>query len=128
MGTIKDAVKRECRKQGITQVDLATMCGMKTGNLSNQISRDETVQLGLVKKICQNLNVSIGLLLNENSNSEEANPKHEEFEDMIYDQLRAVLAGGNEEVIESIIGKIGREYLDLTQKKGLSRDSSSKGE
>ena len=128
MGTIKDAVKRECRKQGITQVDLATMCGMKTGNLSNQISRDETVQLGLVKKICQNLNVSIGLLLNENSNSEEANPKHEEFEDMIYDQLRAVLADGNEEVIESIIGKIGREYLDLTQKKGLSRDSSSKGE
>lgn len=128
MGTIKDAVKRECRKQGITQVDLATMCGMKTGNLSNQISRDETVQLGLVKKICQNLNVSIGLLLNENSYGEEANPKHEEFEDMIYDQLRAVLADGNEEVIESIIGKIGREYLDLTQKKGLSRDSSSKGE
>ena len=128
MGTIKDAVKRECRKQGITQVDLATMCGMKTGNLSNQISRDETVQLGLVKKICHHLGISIGSLLNENSNSEEANPKHEEFEDMIYDQLRAVLADGNEEVIESIIGKIGREYLDLTQKKGLSRDSSSKGE
>ena len=127
MGAIKDAVKRECRKQGITQVDLATMCGMKTGNLSNQISRDETVQLGLVKKICQNLTISIGSLLNESSDVEE-NLNQGEFEDMIYEQLRAVLADGDSEVIESIIGKIGREFLDITQKKGLSRASSNKRE
>jgi|TARA_R110000823_G_scaffold242855_2_gene367258 transcriptional regulator with XRE-family HTH domain len=127
MGTIKDAVKRECRKQGITQVDLATMCGMKTGNLSNQISRDDTVQLGLVKKICQNLTISIGSLLNESSDVEE-NLNQGEFEDMIYEQLRAVLADGDSEVIESIIGKIGREFLDITQKKGLSRASSNKRE
>jgi|TARA_R110000787_G_C13278390_1_gene432181 transcriptional regulator with XRE-family HTH domain len=127
MGAIKDAVKRECRKQGITQVDLATMCGMKTGNLSNQISRDDTVQLGLVKKICQNLTISIGSLLNESSDVEE-NLNQGEFEDMIYEQLRAVLADGDSEVIESIIGKIGREFLDITQKKGLSRASSNKRE
>tara|TARA_R110000744_G_scaffold319932_1_gene426177 strand:- start:337 stop:720 length:384 start_codon:yes stop_codon:yes gene_type:complete len=127
MGAIKDAVKRECRKQGITQVDLATMCGMKTGNLSNQISRDDTVQLGLVKKICQNLTISIGSLLNESSDVEE-NLNQGEFEDMIYEQLRAVLADGDSEVIESIIGKIGREFLNITQKKGLSRASSNKRE
>ena len=47
---------------------------------------------------------------------------------MIYEQLRAVLADGDSEVIESIIGKIGREFLDITQKKGLSRASSNKRE
>lgn len=119
MGHIKDAVKRECRKNGITQVDLAKMCGMKTGNLSNQISRDETVQLGLVKKICQKLGISIGLLLGENAPSHNDNDYlsgKEEF-DMIFEQLKKVLQEGDDEVVEQILGKIAREYMNVTQKK-----------
>mgnify|MGYP003632376461 FL=1 len=116
MGTIKDAVKRECRKNGITQVDLATLCKMKTGNLSNQISRDDTVQLGLIRKICQKLSISVGSLLGEDEPEHKTNPINEEVE-MIYKQLKAVLQEGDDEVVEQILGKIAREYMNVTQKK-----------
>ena len=116
MGTIKDAVKRECRKNGITQVDLATLCKMKTGNLSNQISRDDTVQLGLIRKICQKLSISVGSLLGEDEPEHKTNPINEEVE-MIYKQLKAVLQEGDDVVVEQILGKIAREYMNVTQKK-----------
>jgi|TARA_R110000796_G_scaffold39090_3_gene97798 transcriptional regulator with XRE-family HTH domain len=116
MGTIKDAVKRECRKNGITQVDLATLCKMKTGNLSNQISRDDTVQLGLIRKICQKLSISVGSLLGEDEPEHKTNPINEEVE-MIYKQLKKVLQEGDDEVVEQILGKIAREYMNVTQKK-----------
>jgi len=117
MGLIKDAVKRECRMKGITQVDLAQLCGMKTGNLSNQISRDDTVQLGLVKKICQKLDISIGLLLGENEHLNDLQTSQVEEHDMIFEQLKKVLQEGDDAVVEQILGKIAREYMNVTQKK-----------
>ena len=123
MGLIKDAVKRECRKKGITQVELAELCGMKTGNLSNQISRDDTVQLGLVKKICQKLDISIGLLLGEDESVLNTNPINDEVE-MIYKQLKAVLNEAEDDVVEQIMGKIGRAYLEVVRKKPVPREQS----
>lgn len=128
MGLIKDAVKRECRMKGITQVDLAQLCGMKTGNLSNQISRDDTVQLGLVKKICQKLDISIGLLLGENEHLNDLQTSQVEEHDMIFEQLEKVLQEGDDAVVEQIIGKIGRAYMNLTQKKDSSRNRVANGE
>lgn len=123
MGTIKDAVKRECRKNGITQVDLATLCKMKTGNLSNQISRDDTVQLGLIRKICQKLSISVGSLLGEDEPKHKTNPVNEEV-DMIYKQLKAVLSEADDDVVEQIMGKIGRAYLEVLRKKSVPRKQS----
>ena len=123
MGTIKDAVKRECRKNGITQVDLATLCKMKTGNLSNQISRDDTVQLGLIRKICQKLSISVGSLLGEDEPEHKTNPVNEEVE-MIYKQLKAVLSEADDDVVEQIMGKIGRAYLEVVRKKAVPRKQS----
>lgn len=125
MGLIKDAVKRECRMKGITQVDLAQLCDMKTGNLSNQISRDDTVQLGLVKKICQKLDISIGLLLGENEHFNDFQTSDVEEHDMIFEQLKKVLQEGDDAVVEQILGKIAREYMNVTQKKDSSRSKAS---
>ena len=125
MGLIKDAIKRECRKKGMSQVELAALLGMKSGNLNNQISRDETVQFSLLRNICKKLGVSIGLLLGEETTNAGSNSQHsdgeEEFE-MIYEQLKTILTEADDEVVEQILGKIGREYMNLT----LKKDSSSK--
>ena len=126
MGQIKDAVKRECRKQNLTQVELAEMLGMKAGNLNNQIGRDETVQFSLLKKICEKLDISIGLLLGEPTSDFQHSGK-EEFE-MIYEQLKTILTEADDEVVEQIIGKIGMEHLKLTQKKDSSRKQVTNGE
>ena len=116
MGIIKDAIKRECRKQGMSQVELAAMLDMKAGNLNNQIGRDETVQFSLLKNICEKLSISVGSLLNEPSSDLQHSTGKEEF-DMIYDQLKTILTEADDEVVEQILGKIGREYMNLTSKK-----------
>lgn len=127
MGLIKDAVKRECRKKGITQVELAELCGMKTGNLSNQISRDDTVQFSLIKKICEQLTISVGSLLSEAPSDLQRSNVEEEFE-MIFKQLEVILNEAEDEVVEQIIGKIGIEHMRLTQKKDSSRNRVTNGE
>ena len=127
MGLIKDAVKRECRKKGMTQVDLAALLGMKSGNLNNQISRDETVQFSLIKNICTQLSISVGSLLSETENDFQNTNVEEEFE-MIYKQLETILNEAEDEVVEQIIGKIGMEHMKLTQKKDSSRNRVTNGE
>lgn len=129
MGIIKDAVKRECRKQNLTQVELAEMLGMKAGNLNNQIGRDETVQFSLLKKICEKLAIRVGSLLSEKL------PDDNDFENdsdgeqtMIFKQLQKILEDGDDEVVEQIIGKIGMEHMKLTQKKDSSRNRVTNGE
>jgi len=129
MGIIKDAVKRECRKQNLTQVELAEMLGMKAGNLNNQIGRDETVQFSLLKKICEKLAIRVGSLLSEKL------PDDNDFENdsdgeqtMIFKQLQKILEDGDDEVVEQIIGKIGLEHMRLTQKKDSSRNRVTNGE
>ena len=129
MGIIKDAVKRECRKQNLTQVELAEMLGMKAGNLNNQIGRDETVQFSLLKKICEKLAIRVGSLLSEKL------PDDNDFENdsdgeqtMIFKQLQKILEDGDDEVVEQIMGKIGMEHMKLTQKKDSSRNRVANGE
>ena len=129
MGQIKDAVKRECRKQNLTQVELAEMLGMKAGNLNNQIGRDETVQFSLLKKICEKLAIRVGSLLPEKL------PDDNDFENdsdgeqtMIFKQLQKILEDGDDEVVEQIMGKIGMEHMKLTQKKDSSRNRVTNGE
>ena len=129
MGLIKDAVKRECRKQNLTQVELAEMLGMKAGNLNNQIGRDETVQFSLLKKICEKLAIRVGSLLSEKL------PDDNDFENdsdgeqtMIFKQLQKILEDGDDEVVEQIMGKIGMEHMKLTQKKDSSRNRVTNGE
>ena len=128
MGLIKDAVKRECRKKGITQVELAELCGMKTGNLSNQISRDDTVQFSLLKKICEKLSISIVSLLGQDVDLHDLQTSDAEEHDMIFEQLKKVLQEGDDAVVEQIIGKIGLEHMKLTQKKDSSRKQAVNGE
>jgi len=121
--SLKDAVKRECRLRNITQAELAEQLAMKPSNFNNQINRDDTVQLGLIKKICQTLSISLGSLLDsdfQHSNSEE--------EQMIYDQLKAILDGGDEDTVDLIVGKITREYGRVQQKKDSSRKRAANGE
>ena len=130
MGALKDAIKKECRKKGLTQVQLAEKLGMRAGNLNNQINRDETVQLSLIKNICEALEISVGFLLNEAddfTNDYQHRKVEEEFE-MVYEQLKVILNEADEAVIEQILGKIGREYLALTQKKDSSRSRAVNGD
>lgn len=118
--SLKDAVKRECRLRNITQAELAEQLGMKPSNFNNQINRDDTVQLGLIKKICQALSLSVGSLLDsdfQHSNSEE--------EQMIFDQLKAILDGGDEDTVDLIVGKITREYLRVQTKKESFRNQAN---
>lgn len=120
--SLKDAVKRECRLRNITQAELAEQLGMKPSNFNNQINRDDTVQLGLIKKICQKLSISVGSLLEsdfQHSNSEE--------EQMIFDQLKTILEGGDDDTVDLIVGKITREYVKVQQKKDSSRDQEVHG-
>ena len=126
MGQIKEAIKRECRKQGMSQVELAEMLNMKAGNLNNQIGRDDTVQFSLLKNICEALTISVGSLLGEPSSDLQHSTGKEEF-DMIYEQLKTILTEADDEVVEQILGKIGREFMNLKQKKDNSLNNERLG-
>ena len=120
---LKDKIKSEYAKQGYTLAEFAKELGMSPSNLGNQINRDDTVQLGLIKKICQALAINVGSLLErdfQHSNSEE--------EQMIFDQLKAILDGGDEDTVDLIVGKITREYGRVQQKKDFSRKRAAHGE
>jgi len=112
MGIIKEAIKRECRKKGLAQIELADMLEMKPSNLNNQIGRDESVQFSLIQKICQKLSISVNMLL-DNVDKQTEN----EEEQVIFDQLKTILEHGDEATVDLILGKITREYLKVSQKK-----------
>lgn len=110
----------------MSQVELAAMLNMKAGNLNNQIGRDETVQFSLLKNICEALTISVGSLLGEPSSDLQHSTGKEEF-DMIYEQLKTILTEADDEVVEQILGKIGREFMNLKQKKDDSLNNERLG-
>lgn len=115
---LKDQIKRECRIRNITQTELAEELDMKPSNFNNQINRHDTVQLGLIKKICQKLSISVGVLVDENDDQLQT-----EDEQMILNQLKIILEGGDEDTVDLIVGKIAREYVRVTAKKDDFRNS-----
>lgn len=98
------------------QNTLAERLGMQASNLNNQMAREETVQLGLIKKICKVLDVPVGLLLDDAIQTE-----FNKESQMIFKQLQLVLDEGEAETADSIVGKITREYLRILEKKEVSR-------
>ena len=90
----------------MTQADLALQLDMKPSNFNNQIGREETVQLGLIRNICKALDIDVGSLLDNII----ANQYTEESQ-MIFKQLQLVLEEGERDTADVIVGKITREYL-----------------
>ena len=121
--SLKEAVKRECRKRNMTQADLALQLDMKPSNFNNQIGREETVQLGLIRNICKALDTEVGSLLSDII----ANQYTEESQ-MIFKQLQLVLAEGERDTADVIVGKITREYLRIIEKKEVTRSRIANGE
>ena len=121
--SLKEAVKRECRKRNMTQADLALQLDMKPSNFNNQIGREETVQLGLIRNICKALDTEVGSLLSDII----ANQYTEESQ-MIFKQLQLVLAEGERDTADVIVGKITREYLRILEKKEATRSRIANGE
>ena len=120
--TFKERVKIECRKQGMLQNTLAERLGMQASNLNNQMAREETIQLGLVKKICKTLDISIGSLLSGTVETE-----FNKESQMIFKQLQLVLEEGERDTADVIVGKITREYLRILEKKDASRSQVANG-
>ena len=121
--SLKEAVKRECRKRNMTQADLALQLDMKPSNFNNQIGREETVQLGLIRNICKALDIDVGSLLDNII----ANQYTEESQ-MIFKQLQLVLEEGERDTADVIVGKITREYLRIIEKKEAARSRVANGE
>ena len=121
--SLKEAVKRECRKRNMTQADLALQLDMKPSNFNNQIGREETVQLGLIRNICKALDIDVGSLLDNII----ANQYTEESQ-MIFKQLQLVLEEGELDTADVIVGKITREYLRIIEKKEAARSRVANGE
>ncbi len=121
--SLKEAVKRECRKRNMTQADLAFQLDMKPSNFNNQIGREETVQLGLIRNICKALDIDVGSLLDNII----ANQYTEESQ-MIFKQLQLVLEEGERDTADVIVGKITREYLRIIEKKEAARSRVANGE
>ena len=121
--SLKEAVKRECRKRNMTQADLALQLDMNPSNFNNQIGREETVQLGLIRNICKALDIDVGSLLSDII----ANQYTEESQ-MIFKQLQLVLAEGERDTADVIVGKITREYLRILEKKEATRSRIANGE
>ena len=121
--SLKEAVKRECRKRNMTQADLAFQLDMKPSTFNNQIGREETVQLGLIRNICKALDIDVGSLLDNII----ANQYTEESQ-MIFKQLQLVLEEGERDTADVIVGKITREYLRIIEKKEAARSRVANGE
>ena len=107
----------------MTQADLALQLDMKPSNFNNQIGREETVQLGLIRNICKALDTEVGSLLSDII----ANQYTEESQ-MIFKQLQLVLAEGERDTADVIVGKITREYLRIIEKKEVTRNRIANGE
>ncbi len=113
---IKEKINKLCREKGWTQRQLASQLGKEPSNLHNQISNEETIQLGLVKNICKALDTTIELLTSDNDNVED--------DAMVHDQLEKIMLEGDKEAVDIIIGKIAREYMNV-QRLGKQHRSSS---
>ena len=121
--SLKEAVKRECRKRNMTQADLALQLDMKPSNFNNQIGREETVQLGLIRNICKALDIDVGSLLDNIIANQYTEESH-----MIFQQLELVLEEGERDTADVIVGKITREYLRILEKKEATRSRIANGE
>ena len=121
--SLKEAVKRECRKRNMTQADLALQLDMKSSNFNNQIGREETVQLGLIRNICKALDIDVGSLLDNIIANQYTEESH-----MIFKQLELVLEEGERDTADVIVGKITREYLRILEKKEATRSRIANGE
>ena len=121
--SLKEAVKRECRKRNMTQADLALQLDMKPSNFNNQIGREETVQLGLIRNICKALDIDVGSLLDNIIANQYTEESH-----MIFKQLELVLEEGERDTADVIVGKITREYLRILEKKEATRSRIANGE
>lgn len=119
MTTLKETIRAEYLRQGYTLATFAQTLDMSPSNLGNQIAKDDTVQLSLIKKICKKLSVSIGFILQSKTDKH----THEEHQ-LIYDQLRAILDDGDEDTVDLIVGKISREFSKVEVKKVSSRDKA----
>ena len=117
MKTLKEKIKAEYSKQGYTLATFAHSLDMSPSNLGNQIAKDDTVQLSLIKKICEQLNLGIGYILE----SQSENQTREEGQ-LITDQLLAILDDGDEDTVDLIVGKISREYARVARKKVTASD------
>tara|TARA_R110000803_G_scaffold27196_3_gene63660 strand:+ start:3618 stop:3986 length:369 start_codon:yes stop_codon:yes gene_type:complete len=117
MKTLKEKIKAEYSKQGYTLATFAQSLNMSPSNLGNQIAKDDTVQLSLIKKICEQLNLSIGYILE----SQSSNQTIEEGQ-VITDQLLAILDDGDEDTVDLIVGKISREHARVARKKVTASD------
>lgn len=113
---LKDKINVECKKKGLTQRELAAQLGKAGPNFHNQITGEDTIQLGLVKNICKALDITIESLLSDNEN--------EEDDAMVHDQLEKIMLEGDKEAVDIIIGKIAREYMNV-QRLGKQHRSSS---
>ena len=121
--SLKEAVKRECRKRNMTQADLALQLDMKPSNFNNQIGREETVQLGLIRNIYKALDTEVGSLLSDIIANQYTEESH-----MIFKQLELVLEEGERDTADVIVGKITREYLRILEKKEATRSRIANGE
>mgnify|MGYP003655100782 FL=1 len=117
MKTLKEKIKAEYSKQGYTLATFSQSLDMSPSNLGNQIAKDDTVQLSLIKKICEQLNLGIGYILE----SQSENQTREEGQ-LITDQLLAILDDGDEDTVDLIVGKISREYARVARKKVTASD------
>ncbi len=95
---------------------------MKPSNFNNQIGREETAQLGLIKNICKALDIGIGSLLDDIIANQYTEESH-----MIFKQLQLVLEEGERDTADVIVGKITREYLRIIEKKDTSRSRVGNG-
>jgi transcriptional regulator with XRE-family HTH domain len=102
---IQERVKRECHKKAITQAELAMRLGKKPPNLHNQLSNDQTVQFGLLKSICQILEIPVESLFSDE-------PSHGDNMD-ICQQLKLIIENGDKEVATKLIGDIGYAYMQM---------------
>lgn len=101
---LRDKINVECRKKGWKQKDLAERLGKEQPNLHNQISNEDTVQLGLIKNICRELDIPLDTLLTDIDKGEGL---------MVHDQLDKIIAEGDEEAVDIILGKIAKEYINV---------------
>lgn len=111
---LKDKIKQEYQKKGYSLYEFTKELGMSPSNFGNQVSREDKVQLGLIKKICHQLDIPIESILTDNDNREDA---------MIHEQLEKILRDGDKETVKNVVGTIGMEYMNLIRNEGKKQVS-----
>jgi transcriptional regulator with XRE-family HTH domain len=116
---LKDIIKREYQKKGYSLYEFTKELGMTSSNFGNQLNREDKVQLGLLKKICVKLDIPLQSLLSENEPGEDS---------MIHEQLDVIIAEGDEQAVEIILGKISKEYMNTMRRKNSKKAGNGERE